>query len=101
MIYQLNAGVNNPQDESVAQQKDEATSENNAASNHSSGQLACRQRNNEQIENGSDTQVSVSNLVCKLSNAFIGAWDSINLHKRFELFFSLPFYFIFKYLDIY
>ncbi|XP_059459357.1 two-component response regulator-like APRR5 isoform X3 [Corylus avellana] len=52
----LNVGANNPQDESVGQQKEETTSENNAASNHSNGQMACRQRNNEQIEKSSCTK---------------------------------------------
>ncbi|KAK7317073.1 hypothetical protein RJT34_00998 [Clitoria ternatea] len=51
-------GVNGPQDESVAQQKVEATAENNAASNRSSGDAACVQRNKELIEKGSDAQSS-------------------------------------------
>ncbi|KAA8540095.1 hypothetical protein F0562_026787 [Nyssa sinensis] len=52
------AGEHGPQDESVAQQKIEATAENNAASNHSSGYMACIQRNRECIEKGSDAQSS-------------------------------------------
>ncbi|KAA8521108.1 hypothetical protein F0562_011739 [Nyssa sinensis] len=52
------AGGNGPQDESVAQQKVEATAENNAASNQSSGYMACIQRNRERIEKGSDAQSS-------------------------------------------
>ncbi|XVE64494.1 hypothetical protein DITRI_Ditri07aG0105000 [Diplodiscus trichospermus] len=52
------AGGNSPQDESVGQKKVEATSENNAASNHSSGCLAGAQRNKEQTEKGSDAQSS-------------------------------------------
>jgi len=55
-------GTNGPQDESVAQQKVEATAENNAASNRSSGDAACIQRNMELIEKGSDAQVSFPNL---------------------------------------
>ncbi|KAJ0045723.1 hypothetical protein Pint_05171 [Pistacia integerrima] len=51
-------GGNVDQDESVGQQKIEATSENDAASNHSSGHVACIQRNEECIEKGSDAQVS-------------------------------------------
>ncbi|KAL6972171.1 hypothetical protein U1Q18_042544 [Sarracenia purpurea var. burkii] len=51
-------GGHGPQDESVAQQKVEATAENNAASNHSSGLMACVQRNRECIEKGSDAQSS-------------------------------------------
>ncbi|XP_060203997.1 two-component response regulator-like APRR5 [Lycium barbarum] len=47
-----------PPDESVAQQKVEATAENNACSNHSSGYNACVQRNRECIEKGSDAQSS-------------------------------------------
>ncbi|CAJ1974483.1 unnamed protein product [Sphenostylis stenocarpa] len=51
-------GINGTQDESVAQQKVEATAENNAASNRSSGDAACIQRNMELIEKGSDAQSS-------------------------------------------
>ncbi|KAI3471267.1 hypothetical protein Pfo_027930 [Paulownia fortunei] len=47
-----------PPDECVAQQKIEATAENNAISNHSSGYMACIQRNRECIEKGSDAQSS-------------------------------------------
>ncbi|KAM3729628.1 hypothetical protein ACB098_12G027300 [Castanea mollissima] len=53
-----NLGINDPQDESVAQQQLEATSENNAASKRSNGRMACIQRNTEQIEKGSDEQSS-------------------------------------------
>ncbi|XP_021293660.1 two-component response regulator-like APRR5 isoform X2 [Herrania umbratica] len=54
----LIVGGNSPQDESVGQKKVEATSENNAASNHSSGCLANLQRTKEQTEKGSDAQSS-------------------------------------------
>ncbi|GAA0172377.1 winged helix/forkhead transcription factor [Lithospermum erythrorhizon] len=47
-----------PVDESVAQPKVEATAENNATSNHSSGYMACVQRNRERIDKGSDAQSS-------------------------------------------
>ncbi|XP_073064226.1 two-component response regulator-like APRR5 isoform X2 [Primulina eburnea] len=48
-----------PPDESVAQQKVEATAENNAISNdHSSGYRACVQRNRESIEKEIDAQSS-------------------------------------------
>lgn len=47
-----------PQAASDAQQKVEATAENNATSNHSSGYEACIQRNRECIEKGSDAQSS-------------------------------------------
>ncbi|XP_022762885.1 two-component response regulator-like APRR5 isoform X2 [Durio zibethinus] len=49
---------NSPQDESVAQKKVEATSENNAASNNPSGFLVGVQRNKERTEKGSDAQSS-------------------------------------------
>lgn len=49
---------NETQDESVGQQKIEATSENDAASNHSSGYIACVQSKGEFIEKGSDEQSS-------------------------------------------
>lgn len=64
MIYfvcQSAIGVNGPPDESVAQQKVEATAENDAAS-HSSGDAACIQKNKELIEKGSDAQVSFPDL---------------------------------------
>ncbi|OMO95077.1 hypothetical protein CCACVL1_05578 [Corchorus capsularis] len=51
-------GGNSPQDESVGQKKVQATSENNAASNHSSGCMPDVQRNKEQTEKGSDAQSS-------------------------------------------
>ncbi|KAL8534680.1 hypothetical protein ACS0TY_010635 [Phlomoides rotata] len=47
-----------PPNENTAQQKIEATAENNATSNHSSGYMACIQRNRECIEKGSDAQSS-------------------------------------------
>ncbi|XWS48655.1 hypothetical protein CRYUN_Cryun13aG0094800 [Craigia yunnanensis] len=64
----MTVGGNSPQDESVGQKKVVATSENNAASNHSSGCLADVQRNKEQTEKGSDSQVSA-------------------LHRSYELYF--------------
>lgn len=60
--FQSTASVNAPQDESVAQQKVEATAENNAASNRSGGDAACIQRNKELIEKGSDAQVGFPDL---------------------------------------
>ncbi|KAE9604067.1 putative response regulator and transcription factor RR-A-type family [Lupinus albus] len=51
-------GVNGSRDESTTQQKVEATAENNATSNHSSGDAAFIQRNKELIEKGSDAQSS-------------------------------------------
>ncbi|KAK3042844.1 hypothetical protein RJ639_001117 [Escallonia herrerae] len=56
---QASAGSGNePQDENDPQQKVEATAENNATSNHSSGYMACIQKNRECIEKGSDAQSS-------------------------------------------
>ena len=51
-----------PPDESVAQEKDEATAENNATSNRSSGYMSCIQRNKEGTEKGNDAQVSLVSL---------------------------------------
>ena len=48
---------NNATSNHSSQQKIEATAENNAASNHSSGYRACVQRNRECIEKGTDAQV--------------------------------------------
>lgn len=53
----LQSSSGGPQATSDAQQKVEATAENNATSNHSSGYEACIQRNRECIEKGSDAQV--------------------------------------------
>ncbi|XP_073144579.1 two-component response regulator-like APRR5 [Henckelia pumila] len=53
----ISAGNDVP-DESVTQQKIEATTENKANSNHSSGFMACIQRNRECIDKGSDAQSS-------------------------------------------
>ncbi|KAH7538323.1 hypothetical protein FEM48_Zijuj03G0187400 [Ziziphus jujuba var. spinosa] len=52
------SAVNGPKGDSVAQEKVEATSENDAASNHSNGYVACVQRNDENIDKGSDAQSS-------------------------------------------
>ncbi|XP_050384805.1 two-component response regulator-like APRR5 [Argentina anserina] len=49
---------NNPQDESVGQQKIEGTSDNDVAINESSGYVACAQRNKENIEKETDSQSS-------------------------------------------
>ncbi|XP_030532307.1 two-component response regulator-like APRR9 [Rhodamnia argentea] len=46
------------EDETNALQKVEATAENNASSNHSSGYMACVERDKELIEKGSDAQSS-------------------------------------------
>lgn len=62
---------NCPQDESVGQQKNEATSENDAASNHSSGCGAAVQRNKENMEKGTDSQVCVSYFVHGTEKALI------------------------------
>ncbi|XP_023754941.1 two-component response regulator-like APRR5 [Lactuca sativa] len=52
------AGGNGNHEESDTQQKVEATAENNATSNRSSGYMACIKRNRECIEKGSDAQSS-------------------------------------------
>lgn len=57
LIYQSKAGVNT-HDEIAAEEKAGASG-NNAASNCSNGRMACGQKNNELIEKGSDSEVSV------------------------------------------
>jgi pseudo-response regulator 5 len=59
LSYQSSNVGPGPPDESVAQQKVEATAENNAISNYSSDYMACIQRNRECIEKGTDAQVIV------------------------------------------
>ncbi|XP_073297702.1 two-component response regulator-like APRR5 [Primulina huaijiensis] len=54
----LSSAANEVPDESVAQQKVEATAENKANSNHSSDFVVCIQRNRECIDKGSDAQSS-------------------------------------------
>lgn len=63
LYYQSTVSGNGPQDESVAQQKVEATSENNPTSNHSSDHVACIQKNKEALNKVSDAQVSVSHFL--------------------------------------
>ncbi|KAG5031605.1 hypothetical protein JHK82_015207 [Glycine max] len=70
-------GINGPQDESVAQQKVEATAENNAASNRSSGDAACIQRNMELIEKGSDAQSSCTKPDCEAESGPVDNIDNI------------------------
>ncbi|KAK6926091.1 Signal transduction response regulator, receiver domain [Dillenia turbinata] len=60
LVKPSSSGRQGPRDESVAQQKAEATAENDAGINHSSGYMPCVQRNNEGIEKGSDSQSSCS-----------------------------------------
>ncbi|XP_057951285.1 two-component response regulator-like APRR9 [Malania oleifera] len=68
---QSSSGGNGPQDESVAEQKVEATAENNAGSNHSSGYKACIQRNKECIEKGSDAQSSCTKPDMEAESAYM------------------------------
>ncbi|KAM7467629.1 hypothetical protein LguiB_015191 [Lonicera macranthoides] len=56
------SGGNGTREESDVQQKVEATAENNATSNHSSGYMACLKRNRECIEKGSDAQSSCTKM---------------------------------------
>ena len=64
LCHQSTVSGNGPQDESVAQQKVEATSENNPTSNHSSDHVACIQKNKEEeLNKVSDAQVSVSHFL--------------------------------------
>lgn len=55
------------QNENVAQQKVETMGENDAASNQSSGCMACSQRNKDCVEKGRDAQVEFLVLYLELS----------------------------------
>lgn len=70
LSFQASVSSQGPLDESVAQQKIEATAENNACSSHSSGYNACVQINRECIEKGSDAQVIciVHHGICFVNN---------------------------------
>lgn len=67
-----------PPDENMAQQKIEATAENNATSNHSSGYMACIQRNRECIEKGTDAQVFLISYTFCFSLGVDASLDSLN-----------------------
>ncbi|GAB4858613.1 hypothetical protein Ancab_010087 [Ancistrocladus abbreviatus] len=54
----LSGGALGPKDESAVRQQIEATAENNAASNHSTGSKACAQKQEECVKKGSDAQSS-------------------------------------------
>lgn len=71
------SAANGPQDESVAQDKVEATCENDAASNHSNGNTSCIQRNEENIDKGSDAQVSISSFMFEPEKTVVSVWSSI------------------------
>lgn len=79
LSFQASVSSQGPLDESVAQQKVEATAENNACSSHSSGYNACVQRNRECIEKGSDAQV-----ICIILMEFLLATvTNITYHEIF------------------
>jgi pseudo-response regulator 5 len=63
-VWRRQASVSggNVREESDAQQKVEATAENIATSNHSSGYMACLKRNRECAEKGSDAQSSCTKM---------------------------------------
>ncbi|XP_011084572.1 two-component response regulator-like APRR5 [Sesamum indicum] len=74
------AGLGQPE-ESEAQQKVEATAENNDISNHSSGYMACIQRNRECIEKGSDAQSSCTKPELETEGADVEHVHSLLLPK--------------------
>lgn len=71
-----------PQATSDAQQKVEATAENDAASNHSSGYEACVQRNRECIEKGSDAQSSCTRPDLEAEEANLGHKQDLTQQKQ-------------------
>ncbi|GKU88974.1 hypothetical protein SLEP1_g3179 [Rubroshorea leprosula] len=71
-----------PQDESVGEQKAEATSENNAASNHASGYMACVPRNNEPLEKGSEAQSSCTKPNLQAESAQMENMQELSLLAR-------------------
>lgn len=66
-LYQSSVD-NHLQNENTAQPNVEASSENNAASNHSSDR-ACSQRNKEYVEKGSEAQVSVFHTIIRANTS--------------------------------
>ncbi|XP_074367973.1 two-component response regulator-like APRR5 isoform X2 [Apium graveolens] len=71
-----------PQATSDAQQKVEATAENDATSNHSSGYEACIQRNRECIEKGSDAQSSCTKPDLEAEEANLGHKQDLTQQKQ-------------------
>ncbi|XP_022844535.1 two-component response regulator-like APRR5 isoform X2 [Olea europaea var. sylvestris] len=77
------SGIGLP-DESVEQRKTEATAENNAVSNHSSGSMASIQRNRECIEKGSDAQSSSTKPELETEGADIEHLQGLTQPKRIK-----------------
>ncbi|GLT37364.1 hypothetical protein SLA2020_116850 [Shorea laevis] len=71
-----------PQDESVGEQKAEATSENDAASNHASRYMACVPRNDETLEKGSDAQSSFTKPNLQAESAQMENMQELSLLAR-------------------
>ncbi|XP_022890419.1 two-component response regulator-like APRR5 isoform X2 [Olea europaea var. sylvestris] len=76
----IGSGLRAP-DESIAQQKVEATAENNAVSNYSSGYMACIQMNRECIEKGSDAQSSCTKPEVDIEGADTGHVQGLSQKK--------------------
>ncbi|KAB1205215.1 Two-component response regulator-like PRR95 [Morella rubra] len=76
-----NVGINNPREDSVVQDKEEATSENNAASNRPSSQMTRGLRNNGQIEKRSDSQSSCTNPELEAESAPMGNMQEFSQPK--------------------
>ncbi|KAL2556300.1 pseudo-response regulator 5 [Forsythia ovata] len=70
-----------PPDESIAQEKVEATAENNAVSNYSSDYMACIQANRECIEKGSDAQSSCTKPEVDTEGADMGHAPGLSQQK--------------------
>ncbi|KAJ7959435.1 Two-component response regulator-like [Quillaja saponaria] len=75
-------GSNGTQDESDAQQKIEATAENNAPNTHSSGDMESIQRNKELIEKGSDAQSSSTKPELEVESAPVENLQDFSNFKR-------------------
>lgn len=76
------AGGHGLQDESISPRKVEGTSENNAASYHSSGSMACNKRNKECIEKGSDAQSSSTKPDTEAESAYVENVQDLSQPKR-------------------
>ncbi|GLU12105.1 hypothetical protein SLE2022_288110 [Rubroshorea leprosula] len=70
------------QDESVGQERLEVTAENDAESNHASGDMACVQRDDEPVDKGSDAQSSCTKPDLQATSAHVENMQGLSLLMR-------------------
>ncbi|XP_062119964.1 two-component response regulator-like APRR5 [Humulus lupulus] len=78
------SSANGPRYEGVAQNKGEATSENDPATNHSNGYIPSIQRNEENIDKGSDSQSSCTRPELEVENVHVDQMQECSQPTRGE-----------------